>query len=339
MVGTRAKGERRTNTREEIVAMTENITKSTIREVHYTRLWKRIVGIWIDFLVIPLIFFVLSLCLFPLIQLGVIAFKTEKTAETFAGFWASINFLALFIINFIFIPGKYGVSLGKMIMGSRIVRDDYSSINYKIALIRSLSLIVFLYPPFTFFTGYLTANFDSKRQSLHDKIAKTYVVKKRGLHNGATDKSISDDNVVYAPVLHRIGASLIDLLMIILIGYISSRLVIPVTSIVLHLGITVKGTVSAFLAIYSLMLFVLTVIYFILIPGKFSATLGKIIMGLKILRIDYTTINVKIALLRFFTSILPIIFSPTIPVLTAIYDPKRQSLHEKIAKTYVIDRQ
>jgi uncharacterized RDD family membrane protein YckC len=319
-------------------AMTKNITGSVIEKIHYTRLWKRIVGICSDFLLIPLIFFLLSLCLFPLVQLEVISFKTKEMADAAAGFWVSINFLALFIINFILIPGKYGVSFGKMIMGSRIVRDDYSSINYKIALIRSLSLMVLLYPPFTFFIGYLTANFDSKRQALHDKIAKTYVVKRKELQNGGSDKDISDDNVIYAPVLHRIGASLVDLLMIILIGYISSHLVIPVASIVLRLGINVKGTVSTFLAIYISVFFILTLIYFVFIPGKFNATFGKMIMGLKILRTDYTAINTKVALLRFFISTLPIVLSPAIPILTAMYDPKKQSLHDKIAKTYVIDR-
>jgi len=75
---------------------------------------------------------------------------------------------------FVFLNGKYGATIGKMIMRIKIVQIDYSPINYKIAMIR---FFAFLLSCITLGIGFLLAAFDPQKQGLHDKIAKTYVVK------------------------------------------------------------------------------------------------------------------------------------------------------------------
>jgi len=74
----------------------------------------------------------------------------------------------------VFMLGKYGATVGKMVMKIKVVKEDGSSLSYSDALIREiasyLSAVVLL-------LGFLWVLWDAKKQSWHDKIAKTIVVK------------------------------------------------------------------------------------------------------------------------------------------------------------------
>ena len=88
------------------------------------------------------------------------------------------NYMFSIIVStayFVWMVGTYGASVGKMIMGIKIVTEEGGKVSYSDALLREiasiLSLVVLL-------LGYLNVLWDDKRQSWHDKIAKTIVVKK-----------------------------------------------------------------------------------------------------------------------------------------------------------------
>lgn len=91
------------------------------------------------------------------------------TVVTILGVIVSIFFLILYFLILWMLAGQ---TIGKAIMGLRIVRTDGERINLRRAVIRLagywLSAILFL--------GYLWALVDSRRQTWHDKLAGTLVI-------------------------------------------------------------------------------------------------------------------------------------------------------------------
>jgi uncharacterized RDD family membrane protein YckC len=86
-------------------------------------------------------------------------------------------YLVLLLIGssyFVFLHGFVGRTIGKMIMGIRIIRDDGELIGLREALIRWVGY--FISTVFAFL-GFVWAIFDSKSQTWHDKLAGTYVVR------------------------------------------------------------------------------------------------------------------------------------------------------------------
>ena len=99
----------------------------------------------------------------------VFGFNQEKWSPTAWGIY-----LILWTSYFVWMVGMYGATIGKIAMKLKIVKEDGSKVNYSDALVREiasyLSLIVLC-------LGFLNIIWDSKKQSWHDKIAKTVVVK------------------------------------------------------------------------------------------------------------------------------------------------------------------
>ena len=70
--------------------------------------------------------------------------------------------------------GKYGATVGKMVMKIRVVSESGKKIDYSTALVRSLSSYLSVA---ALGLGLFWVIWDIKKQSWHDKIAKTVVVK------------------------------------------------------------------------------------------------------------------------------------------------------------------
>ncbi len=87
-----------------------------------------------------------------------------------------IFFILLFLGStyFVFFEALAGKTVGKMILGIRIIRDDGESMKPWEAFVRWLGYFV---SAFFIFIGFIWAIFDSKSQAWHDKFAGTYVVK------------------------------------------------------------------------------------------------------------------------------------------------------------------
>jgi len=145
----------------------------------YAGFWRRYIALGIDAYIVGLIgFLVLLLVILIFIPLtfhcDFVTFQS-KYGKFWRGIIVQLIGWGVMLGYFVVMHGKYGATLGKMIMRIKIVRIDYSPISYKIAMIRCLG---FLLSIATFGIGFLLAAFDSHKQSLHDKIAKTYVVKR-----------------------------------------------------------------------------------------------------------------------------------------------------------------
>lgn len=79
----------------------------------------------------------------------------------------------------ILLVGKFGATLGKMALGLKVVNEDKTSVSYGTALVREFLVKNLIYGVLFFIAwlGFLWAFWDKKRQTWHDKIARTVVVK------------------------------------------------------------------------------------------------------------------------------------------------------------------
>ncbi len=69
---------------------------------------------------------------------------------------------------------KYQATLGKIVMGIKVVNKDGQRLDLPKALLRNLSKIL---SALILGIGYIMIIFDDRKQGLHDKIADTFVVK------------------------------------------------------------------------------------------------------------------------------------------------------------------
>jgi uncharacterized RDD family membrane protein YckC len=74
----------------------------------------------------------------------------------------------------IYLDGIKGGTPGKLILGMRIVNEKGEFIGIPMAILRYIGKIL---SSLILFIGYFMIGWDARKQGLHDKIAKTYVVK------------------------------------------------------------------------------------------------------------------------------------------------------------------
>jgi uncharacterized RDD family membrane protein YckC len=76
----------------------------------------------------------------------------------------------------VFLEGYGGKTIGKMVMGIKVIGDDGGSID----IVKAFTRWAFsFFSASFFFVGFLWALFDTKSQTWHDKIAGTLVVKEK----------------------------------------------------------------------------------------------------------------------------------------------------------------
>jgi len=95
------------------------------------------------------------------------------------GFFSAI-WLANIVINYayyVILTGLYGATLGKMVLGLRVVDSNGQKIGMPKAALREI--VGKVISGIVFALGYIWVAFDEKKQGWHDKIAGTYVVKVR----------------------------------------------------------------------------------------------------------------------------------------------------------------
>ena len=80
----------------------------------------------------------------------------------------------LFALNFILLAGRAGQTIGKRLVGIRIVREDGEPIGLVQVLLRHC--VGYTLSTLGGFLGFLWVIWDAKHQGWHDKIARTFVV-------------------------------------------------------------------------------------------------------------------------------------------------------------------
>jgi len=96
--------------------------------------------------------------------------ETEQNEISYLGFavWSLPFFIGTWVLN------ATGGSLGKRILGLRIVRQDLSSPGWSVGLGRTAAAWL---SSSLFGLGFLWATWDDRGQTFHDKLAGTYVVR------------------------------------------------------------------------------------------------------------------------------------------------------------------
>ena len=83
-------------------------------------------------------------------------------------------FIPLAVVYFAGMWTWRGTTIGGLVMGHKIVRTDGGPVTFSVAIVRSLLSI---FSGMVFFLGFLWAAWDHEKQTWHDKIAGTVVVK------------------------------------------------------------------------------------------------------------------------------------------------------------------
>jgi uncharacterized RDD family membrane protein YckC len=133
----------------------------------FSRRW---VGFLIDMLVIIGLGFAVTLVI-----------GAPESAD--AGAAQGVLTVSLIKFGYGYIFNPRGWSPGKVVVGLRIVKQDGSPPGLRRGLMRTAGTIF----SEIFYLGYLWAIFDSRRQTWHDKLAKTYVVRVEEDEAGASD--------------------------------------------------------------------------------------------------------------------------------------------------------
>jgi uncharacterized RDD family membrane protein YckC len=171
------------------ILLQESILKEKPPEfaLEYAGFWLRLAAAIIDFLILIaglyILYCVISQSLFwifPDIQkLALLLVDILKGAPVSgATIWLfsmiSLVFLIGSTIYFIACWATTGQTVGKISMSIKIIRTDSSPLDIRSAIIRFLGCILSVA---SLGIGFIILAFDSRKQSLHDRIADTYVVK------------------------------------------------------------------------------------------------------------------------------------------------------------------
>jgi len=81
----------------------------------------------------------------------------------------------LFILYFTLLTGEGGQTLGKMLLGIKVLGSNGAPIGYGRAFLRAMGYFISVF--FMTFLGFLWALWDKKNQTWHDKIAGTEVIR------------------------------------------------------------------------------------------------------------------------------------------------------------------
>lgn len=87
---------------------------------------------------------------------------------------AAGSFLINFAYYWYFLTQHDGQTLGKRLMGVRVVRANGEPLDFVTVLIRYVGYYI---NSFFFMLGWIWALFDDQRQGWHDKLANTYVIR------------------------------------------------------------------------------------------------------------------------------------------------------------------
>jgi uncharacterized RDD family membrane protein YckC len=123
--------------------------------------WLRVLALSIDILV---------LVCFSYIAENVLG-ANSRGLESLSGLFDFVIPIAYYVI----LTVVYGQTLGKMLVGIKVIRQDRQAHTWGNILVREV--IGKFTSTIILFVGYFMAGFDAQKKSLHDRIANTYVVK------------------------------------------------------------------------------------------------------------------------------------------------------------------
>jgi uncharacterized RDD family membrane protein YckC len=152
----------------ESAAEREAAQAPTETQVNYSGWWRRGGALVIDNL----------LLLIPAVGFFALVFVPSDVVAAIAAFLAFFFWLVFPFIYFTYCHGKWGQTIGKRALGIRVRRDRQEEpVSYGAAFGRYAIVFVFAIFTIPLLLDYLFPLWDSKKQSLHDKVANSIVVR------------------------------------------------------------------------------------------------------------------------------------------------------------------
>ncbi|MFY0516585.1 RDD family protein [Lysinibacillus sp. UGB7] len=146
------------------------------QNVNFSGFWTRFLAYLIDGIVLGLVYIPIVV-VSGIIQVVLsISLGEESILGVAIATWiiASIIYLAVGLAYMILMPAsKYQGTVGKKLMGIKIVDEDGGRISVSKSVLRYLGMIV---SGLTFYIGYIMIAFHPQKRALHDIIGGTYVV-------------------------------------------------------------------------------------------------------------------------------------------------------------------
>ncbi len=144
-------------------------------EQHYGGFWKRALAISIDMMVLYFLSMILASICTVILSIATNTILAEGISETANSLMvaAYAMYIVLNLFYFTYFPAVSGQTLGKKILGLKIVKVSGEPIGAGAAFLRWVGYLV---SALFFWLGFIWVIFDRKKQGWHDKIAETVVL-------------------------------------------------------------------------------------------------------------------------------------------------------------------
>lgn len=149
--------------------------------MNYLGFWRRLLAYVIDTAPITLVVFLPAYFFLGFDEVMRSYFRDINDLEARTAFYSqrglikNFGFLVYVAYCILMESSSMHATLGKRVVGAMVVSETGEPLTLKQALLRNLLKILSALP---LFMGFLMAAFSAKRQALHDKFAKTYVVER-----------------------------------------------------------------------------------------------------------------------------------------------------------------
>ncbi|MFC4911083.1 RDD family protein [Actinomadura gamaensis] len=140
--------------------------------------WRRLGGIIIDYIILAIVGWLVTLPFGQVVEVSG-PHGNQRVAWHAGGAFANLLVFVITLAYFTIMQGRFGQTVGKMAVGTRVVRaEDGGAISYGVALLRSF--VMYVLWAICCIGGIVDSVWllaDSRRQTLHDKAARTVVVR------------------------------------------------------------------------------------------------------------------------------------------------------------------
>jgi uncharacterized RDD family membrane protein YckC len=143
--------------------------EAAVGKWHYGGFWIRVAAKVIDGVLLQIVLLAIRI---PLLGASFFPAPGAQPQMALFGLFLLINLVLVASYEIIFVT-KRGATIGKMILGLKIIRPDGSGIPPGLSVARYFAQFI---SSITLGIGYLMAGFDDQKRALHDRICETRVV-------------------------------------------------------------------------------------------------------------------------------------------------------------------
>ncbi len=144
-------------------------------EVRWGGFHRRVIAFYIDMVVVALFSYLLYYMLYVGYSVGLTAHDQTVTFDRFVSFLQFFVLSWFFLVSgyFVLLHGMAGTTVGKWILGLRVVGANKSPVSYPQAVVRWFGCVLF----FFFGVGFLWILLSREKRAWHDLLARTWVVR------------------------------------------------------------------------------------------------------------------------------------------------------------------